>query len=240
MRQVVHVLSPGLSSRGDIVDFVGNNYVGGFTRMLAAVQIAQTHPDFEICMVGGGDATPETFSPLSAKTQQMANFVCRRGIDVEQVTELTSLPCTFHNMVAILLSGLEDRIHGISPPLRILTNGYHIQRGELLARAAWSDVTYSFGSPKITWLHAEEIMGISEDDLGTAAPEAYRARLDLEAQGMTDLGAGTYTDSCATRYGTGIINAFNNRVAEYTRLVSPSEAHNFGVPVNMADYIPRR
>ena len=204
--------------------------------MQAAAEVARIRPDLDMVMVGGGDVSVESFSLASAKTRSMAQFLCRNGIAEGRVAQLTSLPCTYHNIASILLANLQEHVWGEGPELRMLTSGYHRPRAEALAKQAWDDIVKFRPFPGIEWYGAEEVLGITEDDILEVCGDAYQRRLKLEESGMADIRNGTYVDSCFKNYPEAIGNALDTHG---TKLVGPME---LGVvyhkSVRLRDYMP--
>ena len=195
---VLIVPSPILSAEGDAfldIDPVTGMFTGGHLRLCAAAEFSTRWRPRSIAVVGGLHAEHGT-----RMTDTMEEFIKRRNSDA-RVQKVNSLPCTRHNVVA-LLNQLGRQLEG--KRVAILTNEYHLRR----FLEFWSRLQneYEFRVPEPLGIAAEWIAPSVETDFTSAALERRRKS---EGRGIADLRAGKYVDRCLAE-----LSSFRDHIAK--------------------------
>jgi hypothetical protein len=200
MSEQIIVLSPRPATEaGSFYEVYDGAYLGGQTRMLAAVALAKLQPDLQLVMVGGCNLQ---LPYASDKVDAMLAFM-QESSELDTANRLTgqpSLPCTYHNAVAAFLRMQREGQVQNENNITFLTSGYHRERTLAQALLAWEAVAPTGSQAHITVLSAETVLGISEATLEARYDAAYAKRLSMEAQGLHDIHAGVYTDSCVAKH----------------------------------------
>jgi hypothetical protein len=185
---VLIVPSPILSAEGDVfldIDPATGMFTGGHLRLCAAAEFSTRWRPRCVAVVGGLHAQHGT-----RMTDAMEKFIKQRNSGAH-VQKVNSLPCTRHNVTA-LLNQLGRQLQG--KRVAVLTNEYHLRR----FLEFWSRLQneYAFRVPEPLGIAAEWISPSVETDFTSAALELRRK---AEARGVADLRAGEYVDRCLTQ-----------------------------------------
>lgn len=193
-QKIVVLSSSPLRENGEFANFESGMYLGGQIRMEAAVRLVETQPDAELIIVGGYNRDGEGDTSTSNKANDMTKFIGKHSPKT-RVRTIFSLPCTYHNFVAIFLDWAQHNEH--ADTVGVLTNGYHMPRALEFAKraAAEMDVAARF-VPVI----AENILDASISSIIGDNVQAYKKRLESERQGLAHLRARSYQDSCLTKH----------------------------------------
>jgi hypothetical protein len=189
----VIVLSSGLlQADGSFPNFRDGMYLGGQIRMAAAVRLVQKHPNTEIILVGGYDKTKRGDTWISQQVIDMANFL-KQLIPTIKLTIVQTLPCTFHNFVGFINYMQARGIH--QEEVDLLTNAYHLPRAQAFANQAAIQLCPE--QPiRFNPLAAETILGKSIPSIVGDRMREYETRVTRERQGLDQLKAGAYQESC--------------------------------------------
>src|SRR3989344_5163902 len=122
------VLNPDKKIHGQFPNFKDGKYLGGATRMAAAITIAKENQFSEIILVGGynedNGKDKSTFFQKSQKVEDMKDYLNENKIKNSIVT-INSLPCTKHNLIAVF-NKYQKKFE--NKKVGILTNKYHLSR----------------------------------------------------------------------------------------------------------------
>ena len=227
MSEQILVLSPGPANEAGSFDEIYNDaYLGGETRMRAAVTLSRHRQSARFIMVGGCNISP-VFG--SDKVDAMIDYVRSRNPHAsDRLVARPSLPCTYHNLVAAFtLLHKEGVLERPDTQISILTNEYHGPRVLAQAVEVWRQIAPDVPM-KLQIPSAEAIMGVDiENDIEAMYPAEYARRIDMEAQGIKDIYNGTYTDSCFDRYGEELAPVLADHRDE---LLTASELQSLYVP----------
>jgi len=205
---VLIVPSPILSAEGDAfldIDPVTGMFTGGHLRLCAVAEFSKRWQPRCIAVVGGLHAQHGT-----RMTDTMEQFIKQRNSDAH-VQKINSLPCTRHNVMA-LLNQLGRQLEG--KRVAVLTNDYHLRR--FLEFWSQLQLEYDFRVAEPLGVAAEWIQPSVETDFTWAAREQRRK---AEARGVADLRAGKYVDRCL-----GELSSFRDHLAKSPEsYLSPAE-----------------
>lgn len=196
---MVIVLSP--SERNEFGKFIeyekSGVYLGGQTRMDAAVEICKKNMQARIIVVGGLKEGCKSMDD-SYKTKGMKDYLeekCGNDVHVERVN---SLPCTKHNFISVLIKLTADGEDLNFKKIGILTNYYHLPR-------AWKFLSHALGEYKISGkpifipIAAESI--VDQHEIYSGKKQEYLLRLEDEVRGIKMCELGEYKDGCLYRKG---------------------------------------
>ncbi len=191
-RKVVILAADPALSDGRFEEFKHGMYLGGQTRMEAAVHLAKLHPETEFIIVGGYNRPGEGQPKISDKVDSMAAFM-RSHIDNSHLELVPSLPCTRHNFIA-LFHYLQSSNQ--SPEqIGVLSSSWHLERAILFAKQA--SRFFRLKQPmEFLPLHAETILGRPQSEIVEGRWTEYTARLEAEMRGLRQLADGSYEVSC--------------------------------------------
>lgn len=168
-------------------------YLGGQTRMDAAVEIYKRSPHAKFIVVGGLDKMPKDLEE-SVKTQDMKEYLEEKcgAVDVERIN---SLPCTKHNFIAIFIRWAERNVNLNNKKVGVLTNYFHLPRSfKFLSHAL---VEYKIdGNPIFIPIAAESI--VCQPEIYIKSQE-YLLTLKSEVEGMQAIENDKYKDGCLWR-----------------------------------------
>jgi len=193
-KYIVVLASGPLGENNTFPEYHNNMYLGGHTRMLAAVRILQHNSNLEMTLVGGFNPDVSEDVPMSNKLDDMASFLYSRTPSA-RLHSVCSLPCTRHNFKAVFASWKADGIKLVGNEVGILTNAYHLPRAKLFAEREATEFE-QYKHLEFMSISAEEILGISLETIAAADPAAYAKRIASELQGVSQIIDGTYADGC--------------------------------------------
>jgi hypothetical protein len=119
--------------------FLNGEYLGGQTRMDAAVIVAKQNPKTKIILVGGyneDNYDKSDYYKKSQKTENMKTFMHENGVEKyvhnnnkkeERIITVESLPCTRHNLIAVF-NEYKEEFSKKDARIGLLTNFYHLPR----------------------------------------------------------------------------------------------------------------
>lgn len=195
VERIIVLAASAIGSDGKFVDFKDGMYLGGQIRLEAAAQVASDRPDAELTLVGGYNKTIEGNSQFSNRVRDMHSFIASRCPGAKLVP-VYSLPCTYHNFVAVFNSWASGNIE--ADKVGILTNTYHMKRASAVATRAAAHFK-QYAHLQFIPLSAEGILERSIESIIREREEQYAARLESERHGLEQLSTGTYEDSCLTK-----------------------------------------
>lgn len=206
---------------GKFPDYINGLYLGGQIRMDAAISMYKENEGSEFIIVGGYDKDGEG----SQKIGDMDDFLRGECQDIK-ITKRPSLPCTFHNLVAIFNMWREYHTELKGRKIGLLTNFYHLPRSlrfwsELNKKEEFKNIFIPFP------------MAISAESIINVPPEIYNEksngyifRLIKEAEGLKDIENDNYNDNCL---GKDNIKFFQNIARKYPDiLLTLEEREKFG------------
>jgi len=168
-------------------EYKEGKYLGGQIRMDAAVEIWKKYKKVEFILVGGYDEDGGTDKTLDMKVYIENKIDKKYNTKIEIVN---SLPCTRHNLIAILNKydkDLENKTIGI------LSNFYHIPRIlNLWSQLKDDNYKINFNNIKLEPLIAEKQIGVNYP-IGVIE---YIVRLEEEIRGLIDINTNAYKDGC--------------------------------------------
>lgn len=173
-------------------EFKENMYLGGQTRMDAAVKLYENNHKAQFILVGGYKKREEESDKVDGM-QQFLKEKCGQSINT---LLRPSLPCTRHNLIAIFNVWKKHKVFFDklkSKKIGVLTNFYHLPR----ALRFWSELVNQgdfIGIPNPFPISAESITG----DSGEAYIRyiEYLLRINGEVKGLKDIEEAQYDDSC--------------------------------------------
>jgi hypothetical protein len=203
------VPSPILDDTGTAfpdVDPTTGLYVGGHLRMSAAADFSLHCQPAKVVVVGG-------LNPKHAcrMTQAMAQFILEKNSGAN-VQRINSLPCTRHNVIAIL-NQLRGELAG--KRIGVLSNSYHLPR----FLAFWTKLRPHDGNIPDPLTIAAESCRLTRGPVDQAA---YEARIAAEQRGLADLRLGKYLDRCLAQLAT-----FDELAKHPEFYLSPDEQKQF-------------
>jgi hypothetical protein len=203
-RKVVILAAEPMQADGTFAEFEKGMYLGGHTRMEAAVHVAKLIPSTEFIIVGGYNRPGEGDPKTSNKVNSMAAFM-RAHIREPHLELVYSLPCTHHNFIA-LYHYLQ--ITGQRPEeIGLLTSTWQIVRAMEFASQA-AQLFQHIDPIRFTIFPAEQILNTTvEAVVGDRMPE-YDKRMASERRGLGQIIDETYEDSCI-KYSPAIIQHVN-------------------------------
>ena len=212
---IIIVLCPEKKFNGKFPEFKNGKYLGGQTRMDAAVMVCQKNKKAKIILVGGynkDNGEENNFYKESKKTMDMKEYLISKGIDEKQIFIVNSLPCTKHNLIAIFNKYRNDLIRSKSSSIAIITNEYHLPRTLrlwkiLTGRKEFKGIT-KFPKP----IAAELIIKKKNRNIQY---QEYIARLEAELKGLISLEKKEddeeyYKEECNLKDFSRIISKDNN------------------------------
>lgn len=131
----------------------------------------------------------------SQKVADMAQLITGHTLGAK-LRRVYSLPCTYHNFVAVLGSWEVEDVQ--VDEVGILTNAYHLARAQELADRAAKD-SERFQRVGFVPIAAEAFLGVDVTTVIGSRLDEYRARIESEARGLEQLRLGTYQDSCSSQ-----------------------------------------
>ncbi len=234
------VLSPGHPNADGRFTTWGHDgtYIGAQYRVDAATELMRQRPDSTFWLVGGCNIDG-FFDAFSDKARAMSTFICNELKEEEpeawrRLPEVASLPCTFHNFVAVFNQFARTNKHDSSLQLEltVLTNEYHIRRSRAAAISALDATTRGYprtanNQVRVQWLAAESILGLSIDDIAKENPAAYLKRLRMEDKGANAFFYKTYEDACRHKYASRLGPLL--RSSRGQDLLTAAESESFGI-----------
>lgn len=185
---IVIVLCPSKKdNQGKFSEFQDGLYLGGETRMNAVLEIHKRSPNAEFIVVGGYDEGKET----SKKVQDMEDFL-KENL-VENVRGIKSLPCTFHNFIAVFNTLNAEEIK--SKKIGLLTNYYHLPRAFRFLVKAKEDLGLKI-IPSFYPISAESVVKDFPEQNMYNRENEFLLRVESERKGLRDLEDEIYSDSC--------------------------------------------
>lgn len=173
-------------------EFKDGMYLGGQTRMDAAVKIYKDNKNAQIILVGGYNEN----SAESDKVTHMKQFLEERCGKNINISLRPSLPCTRHNFIAIFNMWKKNKATFKklkNTKIGLLTNFYHLPR----ALRFWSELVNQkefAGIPTPLPINAESITGDSSEAYIRFIEYLFRIR--SEKEGLKDIEDGQYRDDC--------------------------------------------
>ena len=188
---VIVLCASAKTNDGKFVEFEKGQYLGGQTRMDAAVKLYESNRKAQFILVGGYNKNEEK----SNKVDGMQEFLrVRCGENINTLLS-PSLPCTRHNLITIFntwkkkgeIKELKNKKIGL------LTNFYHLPR----AMRFWSELVNQkefTGIPTPFLISAESV----NDDSGEVHIRfiEYLLRINGEVKGLKDIEEAQYDDKC--------------------------------------------
>src|SRR3990167_1221192 len=173
-------------------EFQDGKYLGGQTRMEAAAELFKRNEATKFVIVGGYNPKSE----YSQKVQDMEKFLKEKCTGI-LLDPIPSLPCTYHNFIAVFNTWLKEGKGFKNKKIGLLTNFYHFPRAlrfvaELRNEAEFAKI------PSILPISAESIVQVSQPTMVTEFG-AYLLRFEDERQGLRDLEMSNYDDKCTKR-----------------------------------------
>jgi hypothetical protein len=191
-RKIIILAAEPMLADGTFADFDKGMFLGGQTRMDAAIHIAKTAPETEFIIVGGYNRPGEGNTTTSNKVQSMAQFL-RRHCDNPHLELVYSLPCTRHNFIALFHYW---RTAGNQPAeAGILTASWHLVRAQIFA-AEISQMFQQQQPISFVPLMAEEVLQLPATNIAGNHQGEYLARWAVEKRGLSQLRDDTYQDGC--------------------------------------------
>lgn len=186
---IIIVLCPDKKGdNGKFPEFKNGKYLGGQTRMDAAVEISKESNKTKFILVGGYNeddgVISSTYYMASQKTTDMQDFMKEKGARNE-IKIVNSLPCTRHNLIAIFNERMEE-LSNTDFNIGLLTNFYHLPRAlNLWTKLAKEEKEFEkkiIENP--TPIVAESIV---EENKRYSKHHEYILRLENELKGLIDL-----------------------------------------------------
>lgn len=191
-RKVVILAAEPMQADGTFAEFEKGMYLGGHTRMEAAIHVAKLSPSTEFIIVGGYNRPGQGDPKTSDKVNSMAAFM-RSRVHKPRLELVYSLPCTRHNFIALYhhLQTTNQK----PGELGVLSSGWHLTRAmEFAAQAAQ---LFQHAEPiRFVPLPAEQVLNVSIEEVVGDRLAEYNARLAAERRGICQIMDDTYEDSC--------------------------------------------
>lgn len=189
------VLCPWKKINGKFPEFLGGEYLGGQTRMDAAVELAKENKETIFILVGGynedDDINDSNYYKESQKTSDMKKHMVDNGINGDRIETVESLPCSKHNLVAIF-NKYKEEFKDKNLRIGLLTNFYHLPRAlcfwHKLVKEEFNDIIEN-PIP----IPAESIIGEQERYIHQ---HEYIVVLEKELKGIRELIINEYNDGC--------------------------------------------
>lgn len=199
---------------GVFPDTRDGKYIGGSSRMSAALKYSLDHPETTYIVVGGFDKNGRK----SQKVDDMADYLKEGNTSIKIVT-VPSLPCTHHNFVAIF-NKMQDELVGKS--IAIFTSHHHLPRALALYNRL---VEKEF--PKMPMAHVLCAEAFEENGVKSIIEnaESYFKRFALEAEGLFDLESNRYLDYCLEKEK----ECFGEIATEFEYLTTEFEKEFYGL-----------
>jgi hypothetical protein len=170
------------------------SYLGGQTRMDAAVALYKRNKSTKFFVVGGLDKRCKTLCD-SVKTKGMKDYLVEEcGKDIV-VTRINSLPCTRHNFIATFVDWKSQSLTLENKIVGILTNFYHLPRSFKFLGQVLQNYKID-GNPLFIPIAAESIVCQPEIYINN---QEYLLTLKNEVQGMQVIEDYAYKDGCLLR-----------------------------------------
>lgn len=199
-RKVVILAAEPMQADGTFAEFEKGMYLGGHTRMEAAVRLAKIKPETEFIIVGGYNRPGEGQPKVSDKVDSMATFL-RTHVNNPRLELVRSLPCTHHNFIALHHYLQTTNQH--PRQIGLLTSGWQIVRAMIFAQQSLQLFRFP-RTVEFIPLPGEAVLGQSIDTvIGNRKPE-FQTRLATELRGLGQIFDGSYEDSCL-KHSPGII-----------------------------------
>ena len=199
------VLCPEKKIGNVFPEFSNGMYLGGQTRMDAAIELFKNNKETNFVVVGGYDPTDNNnkVNEKSKKVDDMESFLREKCPDIKLVG-VKSLPCTMHNLVAVFNTWInKDKINLENKNIGILTNFYHLPRTLRFALKAKMKISPNNISDFIP-ICAESLANLQDNNMYTRNTE-YLLRLESERKGLRDLESDSYKDDCLDKKITQFI-----------------------------------
>lgn len=233
---IIIVLCPSKKNKeGKFPEFLNGEYLGGQTRMDAAVEIYKENEKARFILVGGynEDNGITDYYRESQKTTDMEEYMIDNGVEKNNIRTVNSLPCTRHNLIAIF-NTYKKKLDGRN--IGLLTNFYHMAR----ALRFWTKLVKEIKEfmeiqsfPKS--IIAESIIGGGERYIRYCE---YISTLEGEIKGLIDIEKNLYRDNCFKlkeekeyKYKRVIKKEFERIIGEdenYSILLTSEERKEFG------------
>ncbi|MFA6271683.1 MAG: ElyC/SanA/YdcF family protein [Patescibacteria group bacterium] len=167
-------------------EFEKGQYLGGQTRMEAALKLSEVNKNTEFILVGGYDQN----SSQSKKVDDMANFLKNRNEKINIIKRL-SLPCSHHNFIAVFNEYYKDLI---GKKVGLLTNFYHLPRSLMFYSEVVNKEEKFKVIPTLIPICAESL--VDNSDVLSMRYIEYISRINSEIKGLGDNEKGKYFDNC--------------------------------------------
>ena len=190
--KVIILCADKKGDNGKFPDFQDGMYLGGQIRMNAAADLYKSNPSAEYFVVGGYDPKAET----SCKVSDMECFLKEKN-PAANIKTVKSLPCTFHNFVAVFNTWKQEGNDLQAEKIGLLTNLYHLPRALRFAVEVRIK-TSRIEVPPLIPICAESVVVLPDQNMYNRETE-YLLRLDSERRGLKDLERGTYDDNCLNK-----------------------------------------
>lgn len=169
-------------------------FLGGQTRMQAASVLYDLNPLTEFYVVGGYDSR----SGSSNEVRDMVSFLKDSCSEIVLI-EISSLPCTHHNLIALLNTWRNDtvRLNRLRKSrIGLLTNYYHLPRSTKLISDLLCGCFSDLKIPLVIPICAEAYIDESPMDNMFSEPEMLLARLDTEIEALRSMARDKIVDGC--------------------------------------------
>lgn len=174
---------------GKFPEYHRGMYLGGQTRMDAAVELYKNNKLAKFIVVGGLNKDCNNIED-SEKTSSMKKYLEKECKEIN-VTSINSLPCTKHNFVAIFAYWEENSQEDLSKKtVGVLTNHYHLPRSLKFLSLAQKEFLLS-NNPIFNPIAAESV--ICQPEVYIKKQE-YELTSNSEVRGMGDMERGLYRD----------------------------------------------
>lgn len=192
---IIVLCSEKKDKNGKFPEFLDGKYLGGQTRMDAAIEVYKENKEAEFIIVGGYDKNGEG----SQKIEDMYEFLTNKCQNIK-IFKRPSLPCTFHNLVAIFNMWREYDIKLENKKIGLLTNFYHLPRalrfwGELRKNEEFKNIIVSCPIP----ISAESVIQNIPSEMYNEKSNEYLSALMGEVEGLKDIEKDSYTDNCLVK-----------------------------------------
>jgi len=189
---IIVLCSEKKDKNGKFPEFLDGKYLGGQTRMNAAVEMYKENKEAEFIIVGGYDENGEG----SKKVEDMYEFLTNECQNIK-IFKCPSLPCTFHNLVAIFNTWRKHNIKLENKKIGLLTNFYHLPRAlrfwsELNRKEEFKNIFIPCPIP----ISAESVVQNISSEMYNERSGEYLSTLMSEAEGFKDIEKDSYTDNC--------------------------------------------
>jgi hypothetical protein len=205
---------------GKFSQFENGKYLGGQTRMEAAVKLAQENKNTTFILVGGYNEDDgikaSKYYKKSQKTADVEKYLKEKKVKekkvknkkiIKRIEIVNSLPCTKHNLVAVFHE-FKEELSDKNKKIGLLTNAYHLPRALRFWKKLVDDEKDEFGTiikpgkkpskdepGELKPIVAESIVGV-EKDSRYAGEHEYISRLEDELSGLIDIEKDEYRDGC--------------------------------------------